>query len=41
MCRVKMKGEERIKEKGDTERGGSRNEEKNTVAIKNQICNQT
>ena len=25
-----MKGEERIKEKGDTERGGSRNEERNT-----------
>ena len=35
-----MKGEESIKE-GGNERGGSRNQERNTVAIRNQICKQT
>ena len=35
-----MKGEESIKE-GGNERGGSRNQERNTVAIRKQICNQT
>ena len=36
-----MKGEESIKEEGGNERGGLRNQERNTVAIRNQICNQT
>ena len=36
-----MKGEESIKEEGSNERRGSKNQEKNTVAIRNQICNQT
>ena len=36
-----MKREESIKEEGGSERGGSRNRERNTVAIRNQICNQT
>ena len=39
--RVKMKGERSIKGKGGTERKGSRNQERNTVAIMNQICNQS
>ena len=39
--RVEMKGEESIKGEGSNERGGSRNQERNTVATKNQICNQT
>ena len=34
-----MKGEESIKE-GGNERGGSRNQERNIVVIRNQICNQ-
>ena len=41
MWRVKMKGEGSIKEEGGTERKGSRNQERNTVAIMNQICNQS
>ena len=36
-----MKGEDNIKWKRDPERGGSRNKEKNTVAIKNETCNLT
>ena len=36
-----MKEEESIKGKGGSERKGSRNQERNTVAIRNQICNQT
>ena len=36
-----MKREDSIKEEGSNERGGSRNQERNTVAIRNQICNQT
>jgi len=36
-----MKGEDSIKEEGDNERRGWRNQERNTVAIRNQICNQT
>ena len=39
--RVRMKGEESIKGEGRSERSGSRNKERNTVVIKNQICNQT
>ena len=39
--RVKMKGEGSIKGEGGTERKGSRNQERNTVAIMNQICNQS
>ena len=38
--RVKMKGEESIKGEGSNERRESRNQERNTVAIRNQICNQ-
>ena len=41
MWNVEMKGEDSIKWKRDFEKNGSRNEERNTVAIKNQICNQT
>ena len=41
MWRVKMKGEESIKGEGSNERWGSRNQERNTVAIRNQIYNQT
>ena len=36
-----MKGEEIIKGEGGNERKGLRNQERNTVAIGNQICNQT
>jgi len=36
-----MKGEDSIKEERGNERRGSRNQERNTVAIKNQTCNQT
>jgi len=36
-----MKGEDSIKEEGDNERGRSRNQERNTIAIRNQICSQT
>ena len=39
--KVDMKGEVSIKEEGSNERGGSRNQEKNTVTIMNQYCNQT
>ena len=35
-----MKGEESIKGEGSNERRESRNQERNTVAIRNQICNQ-
>ena len=38
---VKIKGEESIKREGSNERKGSRNQERNTVAIRNQLCNQT
>ena len=41
MWRVKIKGEESIKGEGSNEIGGSRKEERNIVAIKNQTCNQT
>ena len=41
MWRVKMKREESIKGEGGNERKGSRNQERNIVAIRNQICNQT
>ena len=36
-----MKGEESIKGGGGIEKRRSRNQERNTVAIRNQICNQT
>jgi len=36
-----MKEEKSIKGEGGSERMRSRNQEKNTVAIKNQLCNQT
>ena len=36
-----MKGEDSIKEEGGSERGRSRNQERDTVAIKNEICSQT
>ena len=39
--RVKMKGEESIKGEGGNERRRLRNQERNTVAIRSQICNQT
>ena len=39
MWRVKMKGEESTKGEGSNERRGSINQERNTVAIRNQICN--
>ena len=39
--RVRMKGEESIKGGGGSEIRRSRNQERNTVAIGNQICNQT
>ena len=38
--RVKMKGEKSIKER-EALREGNQNQERNTVAIKNQTCNQT
>ena len=38
---VKMKGKESIKGEGSNERRGLRNQEGNTIAIRNQICNQT
>ena len=38
---VRMKEEDSIKGEGGSERKGSRNQEKNTVAIKKQTCNQT
>ena len=41
MWRIEMKREKSIKEEGSNERGGSRNQEKNTVTIMNQYCNQT
>ena len=34
-----MKGEEGIKEEGGNERGRLRNQERNTVTIRNQTCN--
>ena len=39
--RVKMKGKESIEGEGSNEGKGLRNQERNTVAIRNQICNQT
>ena len=36
-----MKEEESIKGEGCSERKGLRSQERNTVAIKNQTCNQT
>ena len=36
-----MKGEESIKGEGGNERRRLRNQERNTVAIRSQICNQT
>ena len=36
-----MKEEDGIKGEGDSERKRWENQERNTVAIKNQICNQT
>ena len=39
--RVEIKREKSIKKEGSNERRGSRNQERNTVAIKNQHCNQT
>ena len=36
-----MKEEDNIKEEGGNERKGGRKEERNTVAIRNQICNLT
>ena len=39
--RVEMKGEGSIKEEEGNKRGGSKNQERNTVVIRNQICNQT
>ena len=36
-----MKGKESIKGEGSNKGKGSRNQERNTVAIRNQICNQT
>ena len=36
-----MKGKESIKGEGSNERRGLRNQEGNTIAIRNQICNQT
>ena len=39
--RVRMKGEESIKEEVGNEREGLEKKKKNTVAIKNQTCNQT
>ena len=41
MWRVRMKEEDDIKGEGDSERKRWENQERNTVAIKNQICNQT
>ena len=38
--RVKMKGEENIKGEGGSKKGGSENQERNTVAIRNQLCKQ-
>ena len=40
MWRVKMGGEENIKGEGGSKKGGSRNQERKTVPIRNQICNQ-
>ena len=39
--RVEMKEEGSIKEEEGNKRGGSKNQERNTVVIRNQICNQT
>ena len=36
-----MKGKESIEGEGSNEGKGLRNQERNTVAIRNQICNQT
>ena len=36
-----MKGKDSIKGEGGNERKGLENQERNTVAIRNQICNQT
>ena len=36
-----MKGKESIEGEGSNERKRLRNQERNTVAIRNQICNQT
>ena len=38
--RVKMKGEENIKGEGGSKKGGSKNQERNIVAIRNQLCKQ-
>ena len=38
---VKMKEEESIKGEGSNETKGSRNQERNIVAITNQLCKQT
>ena len=40
MWRAKVKGKESIKEKSCKERRGLENQERNTVAIRNQTCNQ-
>ena len=37
--RAEMKGEEGIKEEGGNKRGRLRNQERNTVTIRNQTCN--
>ena len=37
---VKRRGEENIKGEGGSKKGGSRNQERKTVPIRNQICNQ-
>ena len=39
--RVKVKAKESIKKKRCKERGDRKNQKRNTVAIKNQTCNQT
>ena len=39
--RVRMKRGENIKGERGSERRGSKNQERNIVAIRNQICNQT
>ena len=38
--RVEMKKEKSIKEEGSNKKRGSRKKKKNTIAIKNQHCNQ-
>ena len=41
MWRVEMKGEGSLKEEEGNERDKSKNQDRNTVAIRNQTCNQT